>query len=176
MTAVALVACRAAAADPSAGAFAPPAVAPPPIAPHVAAPPGWTALPAIAAAVATTAATDPAASSVAVDAWGEPAAGCYAIWLEIHGAAGDAPALAERVLVGLTGLTLGALVQPTAAEGELAFTFVRPPYRGRLRAQLGLGRIAATACFGNQREPLACDTACARVLQDVQVRAHVRDP
>jgi len=172
LTALALVACRAAAAEPSAsedraGGFVPPPAAAPLAAPHAAPPDGWTQLPAIARAVAT-AATEPAASSVEADAWGDPAAGCYAVWLELHGAAGDAPALAERVLAGLTGLTIGELAKPAGPDGELAFAFARPPYRGRLRARLGHGQIAAAACFGNQREPAACDAICARVLHDVR--------
>lgn len=168
LTALALVACRAAAADPSAAeaGFPPPPAAAPLAAPHAAAPTGWTQLPAMAAAVAA-AASDPATASVATDAWGDPATGCYAIWLDLHAAAGDAPALAEQVLGQLTGLTVGARVKPTTADGELTFNFARPPYRGRLRAQLGHGRVAATACFGNQREPVACDTICTRVLHDV---------
>ncbi len=107
---------------------------------------------------------------IAVDAWGEPAAGCYVVWLELRGAAGDAPALADQVLGNLTGLAVEGVEPPSATEtaGVLAFTFARPPYRGGLRARLGQGEIAATACFGNGREHVACDTTCARVLHDVR--------
>ena len=169
MTAIALVACRAAAADsgadPSAAAEPGAAIA---IAPHGDPPAGWRALPAIGAAVANAMRSDGAATSIAVDAWGTPAAGCYAVWLALQGAAGDAPALADRVLGGLSELPIGDLVKPTGAAGLLSFAFARPPYRGRLRARLGLGRIAAVACFGNAREPAACDTSCARVLEDMR--------
>jgi hypothetical protein len=158
LTVIGLVACQAATAAPGAAL----------IAAHDPPPPGWTQVPAIAAAVAMAAGADPAASSLAVDAWGDPAAGCYAVWLELRGAAGDAPALADQVIGGLTGLTLTDVARPTATAGVLAFTFARPPYHGRLHAQLAQGQIAATACFGNEREPAACDTTCARVLHDVR--------
>jgi hypothetical protein len=176
---IALVACRAATAEPdpatttpgATAAAAPPAAAVPGAvvtAIHGAAPTGWVHLPTMAAAVATAVGTDGAASSIAIDAWGEPAAGCYAVWLELRGTAGDAPALADQVLSGMTGITIGDLVRPTALAEELSFSFARPPYRGRLRAHLGLGRITAAACFGNEREPVACDTSCTRVLHDVR--------
>jgi hypothetical protein len=53
----------------------------------------------------------------------------------------------------------------------LAFRFARPPFRGRVRARLGHGRITAIACFFNQREPTACDAACIGVLDTVPAEA-----
>jgi hypothetical protein len=129
----------------------------------------------------------------AVDAWGEPARGCYGVWLELHGGtAAAAPALADDALAslqhtagpaGLPGLhsraagsaapaaigspnplVIDEVIKPTTAEGVLAFRFTRPPYRGRVRAELGRGRVAAIACFGNQREPVDCEARCARVI------------
>jgi len=170
MTAVALVACTTAAAEPGApasrGASAPPA--------------GWKQLPPITAAVGAAAKAD-GVTIDAVDAWGEPAIGCYAVWLTLHGGTAGAPALAEQVLDSFKGaggapkpaggppatISLDDLVKPGEPEGVLAFAFTRPPYRGRVRAQLGNGRITAIACFGNQREPATCEAACVRVLQSV---------
>jgi len=162
MTAVALVACSAAGAEPG----APPAPPPGPL------PAGWTQLPSIATAVAGAVNTE----GVVVDsaaAFGEPARGCYAVRLALHGAAAAAPALADQVLAGFAAasnpraaFTITDVVKPSEADGVLAFAFDRPPYHGRVRAQLGHGRIAAVACFANQREPLACDAACTMLLQD----------
>lgn len=184
MTALALVACNAAGADPAA-----------PASRDGARPEGWKQLPAIATAVEAAARTD-AVTIDRVDAWGEPARGCYAVWLALHGAASEAPVLAEQVLAGLApaaprgagppaqparpqprprpldraasppgGLSISDVERPTSPVGVLAFAFASPPYRGRVRAQLGAGRIDLTACFGNQREPRACETTCARVLE-----------
>jgi hypothetical protein len=184
MTAVALVACSAAGADPGAS----------PGRGITARPGGWKQLPPIATAVAAAAKADGVAVD-AVDAWGEPAAGCYAVWLELHGGAGDAAALADQVLAGLQGgggprdataaapkaaagsrdagagarrgFSITELVKPSGADGVLAFAFASPAYHGRLRAQLGNGRITTILCFANQREPLRCEAACTRVLEAV---------
>lgn len=154
MTAVALVAvvaCRPAGAEPaSRGAAERPA--------------GWTQLAPIAAAAGAAARADGVVID-AVDAWGEPALGCYAVWLALHGGTAGAPALADQVLAGFAGTAISELTRPTGSDGVLAFAFARPPYRGRLHAHLGEGRIAAVACFGSPREPAACEAACRRVLQ-----------
>jgi hypothetical protein len=123
-------------------------------------------LPAIAAAVTAAAASD-GVTVDAASAWGEPAGGCYAVWLALHGPAAGAPELADQVLAGMTELAPADIARPSGPDGALAFSFARPPYRGRVRAQLGGGRISAVACFGNQREPRACDAACTYVLQGV---------
>ena len=192
VTAVALVACSAAGADPAA---APSSVA------H---PDGWKQLPAVAAAVGAAAKAD-AVTIDSVDAWGEPAHGCYAVWLELHGGSADAPALADQVLAGIARaaqprdtatttpaaasstaaastapagakakakgpapwsepVVISEVVKPTAATGSLTFGFTSLPYRGRVRAQLSKGRVAAVACFANEREPLACQAICTQLL------------
>jgi hypothetical protein len=164
-------------------------------------PAGWKQLPVVASAAGAAVKADQAgADGVAldtVDAWGEPALGCYAVWLALHGGAAAAPALADQVLDGVlqanepraakapqenakpprhadgpggasgSKLSLDEVVKPSGADGVLAFSFARPPYRGRVRAHLGSGRITAIACFGNQREPATCEAACTRVLQGV---------
>jgi hypothetical protein len=167
MTAIALVACSTAGADPAASA-----------ADRAARPAGWKQLPAIANAASAAARADGVVIDSA-DAWGEPAIGCYAVWLDLHGVrgrdgenVGDAAALADQILDGLARTGAGEIavrdvVRPAGPEGVLAFAFARSPYRGRVRARLGGGRIDAVACFANQREPGACDAACTRVLQGV---------
>jgi len=178
MTAVALVAvvaCRPAGAEPARRDAAE-------------RPAGWTQLAPIAAAAAAAAQAE-GVTIDAVDAWGEPALGCYAVWLALHGGTTGAPALADQVLgsfrdaartrdgaertrVGAAAaagsqaaISLDEVVKPSEPEGMLAFSFARSPYRGRVRAQLGGGRVTAVACFGNQREPAVCEATCTRVLQ-----------
>jgi len=198
MMVVAAAACSAAGAEPAG-----PAEPGPPAAPGTMLgprPAGWKQLPAIAAAVGAAATAD-GVTIDAVDAWGEPARGCYAVWLDLHGGAAAAPVLAGDALDSLRRagapalgakpapragsaterpgspaivpspgtLELDEIAAPTGPTGVLAFRFARPPYRGRVRAQLGNGRIAAIACFGNQREPVACDAACATVVPTAAV-------
>lgn len=185
MMAVAAVACSTAGAEP-AGPGVPSA---PPAGFAGPRPTGWKQLPAISSAVAAAARAD-GVTIDAVDAWGEPARGCYGVWLELHGGtAAAAPALADDALASLqraagpgglrdraagsgapaasgspNPLVIDEVVKPTTAEGVLAFRFTRSPYRGRVHAQLGRGRVAAIACFGNQREPVDCEARCARVI------------
>ena len=113
------------------------------------------------------------------DAWGDPALGCYAVQLAIHGGAADSGAIATQIVDGLGGgvaglsgsaggaskLSFSEVVRPSDGSEVLSFTFARAPYHGRLRARLGAGRIAALACFGNQRDPARCDATCGRMLQ-----------
>jgi len=160
--AVAVAACSAAGAEP-APAARPAAAAAAPAGP-AAHPAGWRQLPAIASAVAAAARADGVAVD-ATDAWGEPARGCYAVWLALRGGSAGAAALADQVLGSVAGLAPTEVVRPIGPDGTLAFGFARPPYRGRVRARVGAGRIAAVACFANQREPLTCDAACRGVLE-----------
>ncbi|HEU0036597.1 MAG TPA: hypothetical protein VFQ53_38555 [Kofleriaceae bacterium] len=104
-----------------------------------------------------------------IEAWGEPAMGCYALWLSLRGAGGGGDVLADQIVKSLEAeqLALRDVVKPTAAEGVLALRFERKgtsPYTGRLRARLAEGSITALACFANPREPAACETACTAVL------------
>jgi hypothetical protein len=155
--AAALAACgRAGAAPEQASGLLPPA--------------GWQALPGIAAAARD--ALGPGIEVSGAEAWGEPAMGCYAVWLAIR-AAGGAEALAAQVVAGFTAmagsgsgaaLTFKDVAAPSGDEGVLALAFERGDHRGRLRARLGGGQIAALACFANQREPLACEAACTALL------------
>jgi hypothetical protein len=107
-------------------------------------------------AAATTAAATQAKTAVdGAEAWGDPARGCYASWLALSSDRGAPSALAE--------LTIANVVKPAAGAdaGVLSLSFTRPPYQGTLRAQIGRGgSYAVLACFWNQREPIACETAC----------------
>jgi len=152
LAAIALAACTAADAQPPAAASG------------VTAPAGWLQLPALASAAKTGA----TAGGVTVDgseAWGEPGMGCYAVWVALHGSGGDAPALAEQVRGGLAAASIEVKdVTAPGADGLMTLGFAKAPYAGKLRARLGSGKIAALACFGNGREPKACERACDGVL------------
>ena len=65
------------------------------------------------------------------------------------------------------GLEARDIVKPTAnaAAGTASLVFEKAPYRGKLRAQLVKdGHMTALACFWNDREPVACETACTQLL------------
>jgi hypothetical protein len=136
------------------------------------APAGWRALPEIAGA-ASEAATQAGITVDGADAWGDPARGCYGAWLSLRGAGGAPDAIADRVVTELqaepvlAGITVDRVVKPAggADAGVLSLAFVRPPYRGTLRAQIARGgSYALLACFWNLREPIACETACAQLV------------
>ena len=154
LIAVLLVACADAGAQPPMPSPKPPA--------------GWTPQPAI-----VTAAKDALGKKTTVDAleaFGDPAMGCYSVWMAVRG---SGKALAEQLVKGLTEpdkkqpkrkVTIKDVVKPAADEGLLALSFESAPYTGRLRARLGKGRITALACWSAQREPAACDQACTTIL------------
>jgi hypothetical protein len=128
-------------------------------------PPGWTAQPAIA-----TAAKDALGKKSVVDgleAFGDPAMGCYSVWMAVRGA-GSAKDLAEQLVKGLAGATrkvdIKDVVKPTTDEGLLALAFEAASVKGRLRARLGKGKIVTLACWSTPREPLACERACTSLL------------
>jgi hypothetical protein len=121
------------------------------------------------ASAAATAAKEAKTVTDGTEAWGEPARGCYAVWLSLRGGGGSPGVLADLVVRSLTstpslvGLTVANVVKPAtdAASGVLSLSFTRPPYQGVLRAQIGrTGTYAVLACFWNQREPVACQAAC----------------
>ena len=74
------------------------------------APVGWIAIPEIATAVAAAAKTEGTTVDGA-EAWGDPARGCYGVWLAIHGDG----ASAEQVLAGLAS-------QPITTTNDPGFT------------------------------------------------------
>jgi hypothetical protein len=151
---LALAACRASRASVDLPAAAAPAI-----------PDGWRALPAIAEAVGAAAGEHEAAA-----AWGEPAMGCYAASIALHGGGGALDAMTKQVLDGLAAehvVTSDVSAPPSDADrGALALAFARGDYHGRARVELARdGRVAALACFWNDREPVACAAACDKVLR-----------
>lgn len=126
----------------------------------------WKALPAIASAASTAARADGVAIDAA-EAWGDPAGGCYAVHVVLHGGSDGADALAEQVLASFGAtpkLVLRNAVKPTGPQGALTASFEAAPHRGRVRVELGNGRVDTLACFGNARDLPACDATCTRVL------------
>lgn len=125
-------------------------------------PAGWQAMPELASSVGAAA----KAEGVTIDgaeAWGEPARGCYAVWLALHGAG----ASADQILAGLAAekLVTRDLVRPTGGDdGLVSVTFTRGAYLGRLRARIAAGTLTSLACFANEREPTACEAACTSLL------------
>jgi hypothetical protein len=135
--------------------------------PTLAGPSGWPAIGDIATPMATAAKSE-GVTVGAAGAWGDTARGCYAVALELKGGPAKADALGEQVLAALTteGIASRDVVPPPAEGGTLAFSFLRAPYDGRVRAELSSdGRIGARACFWNEREPKACEAACAGWLK-----------
>ncbi len=133
-------------------------------------PAGWTALPDLATA-ARGAAKQANITVDEVEAYGEPARGCYAAWLGVRGGAGAPAALADSLIASLSpdvpGLTLSDVVKPAAKTepGVLSLAFTRPPYRGRVRATIAkTGSMGVVACFWNLREPAACDATCNALI------------
>ncbi len=145
---LALAACGQAGAQPSVASGLEP--------PH-----GWQVLPDLATSVGEATKTDGVMVD-GVEAWGETARGCYAVWFAIHGSG----ASADTVLDGLATekLTITNVVKPESGDGVIAVTFAKPPYSGRLRARTADGNITALACFASEREPLTCEAPCTALL------------
>ena len=97
-----------------------------------------------------------------VEAWGETARGCYAVWFRLAGA----KAKADAVIAGLAAENVATsnVVKPESGDGVMAVTFAKPPYTGRLRVRTLDGKLTALACFANQREPKACEAPCTSLL------------
>jgi hypothetical protein len=137
-------------------------------------PAGWEPLPSLARAAEAALGDGPPAEAVV--AWGDSVRGCYALWvvLPMRGSAEEVAAqvIASLAAAGGTGssarpapvMAMRDIVAPRGDRGALTLAFTRGEHRGRLRVDLGGGRVAAVACFANAREPEGCDAACASLL------------
>lgn len=146
-------ACRASEAGPGSG-LAPPA--------------GWQSLPSLATA-ATDAAKAEGVTVTAAEAWGDPTRGCFGTWLALRAGSRAPDKMADEIVASVAEeVTVRDVVMPPAGAtgGTLSFIFERAPeYQGKLRAQLLRdGQVTLLACFWNEREPLACETACAQLI------------
>jgi hypothetical protein len=126
----------------------------------IAPPTGWQALPAVATA-ARIAAGAPGVTIDGAEAWGEPAMGCYAVWIAMHGGNAGSDELTKDIVDGLAAEKITATVEPGA---PVNFTLEKAPYKGRMRATLFDGQITALACVANQREPASCEAGCMQLL------------
>jgi hypothetical protein len=124
-------------------------------------PASWKALPRVAAALADGARGE-GVTIEATAAWGDPGRGCFAVWLAARGGGGG-PVTADAIVASLGGAHVTTRdVAPSADAVTLGFE--RGPFRGRLRATLAGDAVRALACFGDGREPAACEAACAQVV------------
>jgi hypothetical protein len=173
---IAIAACDASAQP----AAAPPAVAAPTaIQPALAAalPAEWVPLPTVAAA-ATIGTAEVKGVTVDAAAWGDPAAGCYVLAVDVRGAHRDR----LRAVVDRMGWHLDAQavmhawqvpateVDPGEITGRLTVGSLTGAVRGLVSFDArGLPRAGLAACFYNDREPRACESACAQLLPQLQV-------
>ncbi len=151
-TILALGACGQAGAQPAAPSPAPSGIT---------APAGWAALPDLAKAVRGATTVDGVTVN-GVEAWGETARGCYAVWFALAGSGANA----DAVIAGLAAekLATSNVVKPEASDGVTSLMFAKPPYTGRLRVRTASGTLTAIACFANQREPRTCEAPCTTLL------------
>jgi len=143
-------------------------------------PTGWTEQPAIAEA-AVAAAKQALAPDAAVHAhaWAEPARGCYLAIVEAHGTRReDLLKVIEQLQAGLGDIELADWTTSPDAEdqAEINARFTTTvgdapsvAMAGRIRVHLARDRqrfphAVAAACFYNDRQPAACDDACAPLL------------
>jgi len=158
----------------------PPAPSTPPLgqpALRAAIPASWASLPEVARS-AEAAAHEAEGVAVAAAAWGDAAAGCYLVAMELRGARRDA----LRVVADKLGWHLDAQaamhawqvperdLNPAEILGKLSVGSLS----GGLRALIAfdtraLPRAGLAACFYNEREPATCAAACERLLPQVQV-------
>ncbi len=129
-------------------------------------PKGWKPDGELANAAATAAADSKAGVGVTgSEAWSDPARGCYAISLAIHGGAVPIEVAADQLLaaLGKDDVHVHDVAKPPAGDrGTLALAFDARGYHGTLRADLAsTGDVHAFACVWNQREPQACEAGCA---------------
>jgi hypothetical protein len=109
------------------------------------------------------AAAAPDITVTGAQAWGEPALGCYALWMSLRGGGGDAETIAGDVIAGL-GMARFTVTEQPVTDGLLELGLERAPYKGRLRVRVGDGQVAGVACVANQRDPAACEAGCKALL------------
>jgi hypothetical protein len=132
-------------------------------------PVGWIELPRVAEAARGAAVGAAKDVVTAVGAWGDPAAGCYAVLSEHRGARGESlDASVKRLYEKLAGLGV-AMPDPKTKVGdvvdlELPIAAKELDLAGSVRVRLyraaNIPQATLLACFHNQREPDHCRTLC----------------
>jgi hypothetical protein len=135
-------------------------------APSRALPAHWRELPTVVHAVAGALAP---ATVDHIEAWGDPAAGCFAADVVLRGKPGEPAKVRDEVLGSLRAdPRLAQLVihaTRVRGDGGTEVELERAPYRGSLRATPGAsGEVEVFACLWNEREPVTCTAACKQLL------------
>ncbi len=149
-----------------------PAPTPTDVRPAAVVPSGWVPQPALVEVV--NGVVLPVGSTyVAVDAWGDPGAGCFALWTTTQRTRPSTLA-AEHADLARALAPLGVAALPPLPAGATTWTatvdaaVVEGGLRGKLRVSLGGAPAAVTlaqvACMHNAREPIYCEAACTSLL------------
>jgi hypothetical protein len=134
-------------------------------------PAGWVRMPAVEAAALEAAAKMPSAVT-SVEAWGDPAAGCYGVAVDARGKNAESiPRSIERFAAGLAGLGVDpkALPKPVDEVIDAQLPIQGGELTGNARVRIFRGadkrpQAVAFACAGNAREPQRCVTQCQALL------------
>lgn len=131
----------------------------------------WVRLPAVEA-VATAAAATVTGATTTVEAWGDPAAGCYAVAVDSRGAASESiAASADRLAKGLAplGFDPAAMPKPVNDVVDAELPFATTELTGMIRIRLyrtpdKFPQGIALACGASSREPRRCATQCQAMI------------
>ena len=143
------------------------ASSPPPPLPAVAVPAGWQPQPTLIEAARTAAAADLGPRAMAVGAWGDPVAGCFAAAIAIDL---DRSYTAANVLGQLRTALAGAGTVDgwrNDDQSSARASVQRPGWHAAVQGVViagNLPRLSVVACFYNERSPARCQAACAPIV------------
>lgn len=128
---------------------------------------GWIRLPTAEAAAREAIEQEPP-TATEIEAWGDPAAGCYAIAVASRGGSTESSARTiERFAAQLAplGVEATALPKPTRGVVDAKLPIATRDLTGTLRVRMYPGadqrpQLVALACAGNAREPERCKGQC----------------
>ena len=128
---------------------------------------GWVRLRAVEAA-AGEAAAGIAGAVTTIEAWGDPAAGCYAIGIDSRGTRAEGIGASVDRLVGELaplGVAPGAIPRPAMGTVDEQVPITLGELAGAVRVRLyrdaaGVPQAMALACASNPREPERCKIQC----------------
>jgi hypothetical protein len=128
---------------------------------------GWVRLRAVEAAAGEAAAAI-AGAVTTIEAWGDPAAGCYAIGIDSRGTRAEGVAKSvDRLVAELAplGVVPGAIPKPARDPVDQLVAITLGELAGSMRVRLyrdaqGVPQAMALACASNPREPERCKVQC----------------
>jgi hypothetical protein len=134
---------------------------------RVEAPASWVRLPAVETA-AGAAAAGIAGAVTTIEAWGDPAAGCYAIGIDSRGTRAEGVAAsANRLVAELAplGVAADAFTKPVLEPVDESVAISLGELAGAMRVRIyrdaaGVPQAMALACASNPREPERCKVQC----------------